>query len=208
MEKLLRGHASWRAAFAAGEADLLRRLAEQQAPAALYVGCSDSRVVPEQLTGASPGDLFVVRNVANAVPPFEHGNVSVGAALEYAVAVLGVPDVIVCGHSRCGGVKAVLDDPPVARTLPSLAEWLDGLAPAIRESVRAGLDEEAQWRVSVEANVLAQLRNLLTYPVVRDRFERQEIHLHGWVYDLAGARLSVYDAERERFVDAGDATPR
>lgn len=203
MQKLLRGHAHWREAFAAGEQELLRRMAEQQSPSALYVGCSDSRVIPERLTGARPGELFVVRNVANAVPPFEHSNVSVGAALEYAVEVLKVPDVIVCGHSRCGGVKAVLDEPPVVRTLPSLAQWLDGIAPAIKESVRPGLDEEAQWRVSVECNVLAQLRNLLTYPVVRDRFERGELHLHGWVYDLAGGGLSVYDAVAERFVEVG-----
>ncbi|MFZ5481940.1 MAG: carbonic anhydrase [Myxococcota bacterium] len=203
MQKLLEGHTSFRREYASGARDFLSRLAaEHQSPDALYVGCSDSRVVPELLTTSSPGDLFVVRNIANVVPPFDHADASVGAALEYAVNVLEVPHVIVCGHYGCGGVKAVLDHAPKVRKLPSLREWLDGIERSIDASRLEALDPDEQWRYSVEANVLAQLANLTTYPTLRERLEAEALRLHGWVYDLASQRITVYDAVGETFVDA------
>src|SRR5262245_11235372 len=108
-EHLIHGYARFRAEYFAGEREYLHRLAvEGQRPSALYVGCSDSRVIPELLTSSAPGELFVVRNVANQVPTLQHSDASVGAAVEYAVGYLRVRHVIVCGHYGCGGVKAVL----------------------------------------------------------------------------------------------------
>lgn len=207
MRDLLLGHASFRREYAAGAKEFLATLASQhQSPSALYVGCADSRVVPELLTSSSPGELFVVRNIANAVPPLAAKDASVGAALDYAVGVLGVGHIVVCGHYGCGGVKAVLDDHVAARKMPSLKEWLDGLAPAIRAVVNPHLDPEEQWRLAVEANVLAQMANLPTYGVVRDALDAGRLQLHGWVYDLHTAGLTVFDMAGERFVDAGGLT--
>ena len=109
-EALIRGHRKFRQEYANNEREFLKRLASKgQSPNALYIGCSDSRVVPELLTSSSPGEIFVLRNVANLVPVFDHPDSSVGAAIEYAVGHLQVPHIIVCGHYECGGVKAALD---------------------------------------------------------------------------------------------------
>ncbi len=203
MHALLRGHATFRREYAAGAKEFLTRLAsEHQSPDALYVGCADSRVVPELLTSSSPGDLFVVRNIANAVPPQRHADASVGAALEYAIAHLHVEHIIICGHYGCGGIKAVLDGHEKLRAHPSLYEWLDGIAPAIEASRLEMLDPEEQWRLSVEANVVQQLANLTTFEVVRERLDAEKLSLHGWVYDLHSGGVTVYDSVGERFVDA------
>jgi carbonic anhydrase len=203
MRQLLQGHASFRREYVAGARDFLSKLAsEHQSPSALYVGCSDSRVVPELLTTSSPGELFVVRNIANAVPPLSHADASVGAALDYAIEVLHVGHVVVCGHYGCGGVKAVLDGHGKLAALPSLHEWLGGLAPAILESRIEMVDPEEQWRAAVEANVVAQLANLTTFDAVRERLDSGKLELHGWVYDMANGHLHVYDSLGERFTDA------
>jgi carbonic anhydrase len=203
MHQLLRGHAEFRREYAEGARAFLSELASRhQSPAALYVGCADSRVVPELLTSSSPGELFVVRNIANAVPPLRAKDASVGAALDYAVAALHVQHIIVCGHYGCGGVKAVLSPTIDRAAMPSLAEWLDGITPGIEAARNEHLDPEEQWRTAVEANVIAQLANLPSYGVVRERLEAGALHLHGWVYDLGTGGMTVYDAVGERFVDA------
>ncbi len=203
MRKLLDGHATFRREYVAGARDFLRTLAsEHQSPSAMYIGCSDSRVVPELLTTSAPGELFVVRNIANAAPPLQDRDASVGAALDYAIEVLHVEHVIVCGHYGCGGVKAVLDGHHALRRHPSLHEWLDHLAPPILASRLALVDPEEQWRAAVEANVVQQLANLSTFASVRGHLESGKLQLHGWVYDLHTGGVSVYDEAGERFVDA------
>lgn len=203
MKSLLRGHAAFRREYAAGARQFLTDLASRhQSPSALYVGCADSRVVPELLTSSAPGELFVVRNIANCVPPLAARDASVGAALDYAVAALEVGHIVVCGHYGCGGVKAVLEPHIDRRALPSLAEWLDGLAEPIEAVRNAMLDADEQWRLAVEANVVAQLQNLPSYSVVRERLDAGRLQLHGWVYDLHSASITVYDAVGERFVPA------
>lgn len=203
MQKFLEGHATFRREFAAGASAFLKQLADHhQSPAALYVGCSDSRVVPELLTSSAPGELFVVRNIANAVPTFAHADASVGAALEYGVEALHVQHIVVCGHYGCGGVKAALDRPALLGKLPSLREWVDNLTGPIAAADLPELDAEERWRHAVEVNVLAQLANLSTYPVLRGPLQAETVHLHGWVYDLATGGVSVYDAVGERWIDA------
>lgn len=203
IDKFLRGHVELRRSFLAGEREFLRRLAsEGQSPDTMYVGCSDSRVVPEILTASSPGEIFVVRNVANVVPPFEHAATSVGAAVEYAVTYLHVANVIVCGHYGCGGVRALIDGADL-RGCPSLREWLEGARPAI-ERTDSALDPEARWRAAVEQNVLLQLGHLPTYPAVAEALGRGALALHGWVYDLYSLELRVYDVTSEAFLPVGD----
>lgn len=206
-EALIRGHRRFRAEYAAGEREFLERLASKgQSPDALFIGCSDSRVVPELLTSSSPGQLFVLRNVANLVPVFADPDSSVGAAIEYAVSHLRVPHVIVCGHYECGGVKAALDGLDKVRALPSLFEWL-GEVRAAAESVDPDLPPEARWRRAVEESVVFQLGNLASYAAVSTALAEGLLRIHGWVYDLRTGGLSVYDAGKHAFVPAGDLLP-
>lgn len=200
MHKLLTGHATFRREFVAGSREFLDRLASQhQSPDALFIGCADSRVVPELLTSSSPGDLFVVRNVANLVPPAARADSCVGAALEYAVQALGIRHIVVCGHYGCGGVKAMIRGVDGAR-MPELEAWLKDAAilnAAARSSAYA--DEQTHWQRAVEENVLDQLANLPSYPCVKALLDAGELTLHGWVYDLRGD-LGVYDHAQQRFV--------
>ena len=199
---LLSGHAHFRAEYFVREESFLRDLAENgQTPSALYIGCSDSRVIPELLTAAAPGELFVVRNVANLVPTFENGMVSVGAAIEYAVAKLRVQHLILCGHYGCGGIRATLDGLDTVADLPTLHTWLHGALPAAQRAraIITGDDDEL-FRVAVEENVLEQMDNIITYPAMERALARKELVLHGWIYDIGDAQLHVYDAEQEEFV--------
>jgi len=183
-DALLRGHRKFRQEYAGNERGFLERLASKgQSPDALYIGCSDSRVVPELLTSSSPGELFVLRNIANRVPPFADPDSSVGAAIEYAVGHLHVPHVIVCGHYGCGGVKAALDGLEKVRELPSLFEWL-GEVRAAAENVDPALEPAQRWRRAVEESVVFQLGNLASYSAVASALAAGKLQIHGWVYDL------------------------
>lgn len=200
---LLSGHARFRAEYFAHERDFLRQLAtDGQRPSALYVGCSDSRIIPELLTTSSPGELFVVRNIANVVPTLPHPDSSVGAAIDYAVEVLEVPHIIVCGHDGCGGVKATLDGIEKLKQLPSLHEWLGCIVPAAEAARKLvpGANATELLRTAVEENVLGSMEAMLSFPAVEQRVRSGAITLHGWVFDLAAGALRVYDAKTEEFV--------
>lgn len=202
---LLSGHARFRRDYFEHEADFLQALARDgQHPSALYIGCSDSRVVPELLTTSRPGELFVVRNIANVVPAFDHADASVGAALEYAVGVLEIPHIIVCGHDQCGGVKAALDGVDKLIGFSSLHEWVTEVGPAAARAreLEHG-DAAALLRCAVEENVLYSMENLTTYPIVAAALANHRLELHGWVFDLEAGELRVYDARVEEFVEAG-----
>lgn len=202
-ETFLSRHHAFASKFSRSEGDFLRRLAGgKQSPSALYVGCSDSRVVPELLTQCAPGELFVVRNVANLVPPLEHADSSVGAALEYAVGKLHVPHIIVCGHDGCGGIAAIVEGRDAVRSLPSLYEWLGGAERGISAmlSSDAGLELDQRVRCAVEANVIVQLENLYTFPLVKEAIASDRLELHGWVYEMGTLGLRVFDAATGRFL--------
>lgn len=203
---LLSGHARFRSEYFSEEADFLRSLARDgQNPSALYIGCCDSRVVPELLTTSRPGELFVVRNIANVVPAFDHADASVGAAIEYSVSVLGVDHVIVCGHDLCGGVKAALDGVDKLHGHPSLHEWVKQIeAPAATaRAIEKSNDPKQLLRTAVEENVLESMDHLITYPAIAAALSAHKIALHGWVFDIDAGTLRVYDVTREEFVDAG-----
>jgi carbonic anhydrase len=155
-----------------------RLVAEGQKPSTLFVGCSDSRVVPDLLTSALPGDLFVLRNVGNLVPPFEpdagfHGT---SAGIEFATLVLGVKDIIICGHSHCGAIRALYT--PLTTDAPHINRWLELARPAM---VEAPLSDESLRQTEMRSIVL-QLERLLSFPMVRERVERGDLCLHGWYY--------------------------
>ncbi len=191
-----------RAAQAAfvSEWSLMERLArEGQSPSVLFIGCSDSRVMPSRVLGARPGDVFVMRNVANVVPPADAGESAVGAAIEYAVLHLKVSHIVICGHLDCGGVHA-LDKDIDPSSEPSIARWLEYAHPALRD-IPSDLDGEDRHRALVEANVRLQLRHLLTYPCVAEAVRKGMLTLHGWIYEIGTGRLWRYSEENERFVE-------
>jgi carbonic anhydrase len=171
-----------------------------QHPSTLFIGCSDSRLVPYLLTGAGPGELFMVRNVGALVPPCgcgeHHGT---AAAIEFAVLQLKVRHIVVCGHSHCGAIRALYDDLPAEAR--NLAAWLD-LARAAALPVRP--TPEALRRTEQRAVVL-QLERLMDYRIVRERVERGELSLHGWHYVIEDGEVHVFDLAQGGFVPASRA---
>lgn len=180
-----------------------RLIDEGQSPEVLFIGCDDSRIIPDAITGAKPGDLFVMRNVANVIPPYGTGDHAVGATLEYAVRHLHVKHIIVCGHTDCGGTKA-LDTRLDRLAEPHLARWIEYARPAQTQVDARGVDPDARHRTIVEQNVLLQLDNLRTYDPVRRGLSANELTLHGWVYDLSTGRIGFWDAKADRFVDENE----
>ena len=172
--------------------DLFRELATGQQPEALLITCSDSRVAPDLIVQAKPGDVFVCRNAGNIAPPYSDVTGGVTATIEYAVSVLNVRHIIVCGHSDCGAMKALLH-PEKLQGLPSVKSWLHHASRAevvVREN-HPDLDEKARLDALIEENVLAQLDNLRTHPCVASRLKSGALTLHGWVYDIESGQIRV-----------------
>ncbi|ADB49181.1 carbonic anhydrase [Conexibacter woesei] len=184
---------------------LMERLAvEGQRPQIALVSCSDSRVLPEMFTQAAPGDIFLVRNAGNIVPAATVANGAPGeaASLEFAVEVLGVRDVVVCGHTHCGAVDAILNPETIAG-LPNLERWLlssQETGRIVRE--RYGhLEGDSLMRVAVAEHVLVQLEHLRALPFIARRLEEPDFAIHGWVYDIVTGEVVVYDVDAGRFRD-------
>jgi len=196
--KLLTGHYQFKQRFI-DERKIFVKLAEEgQSSQVLWIGCSDSRVIPEQITGVGPGELFVVRNVANVVPPFGMSEVSVGAAIEYAVLHLCVSHVVICGHSQCGGIKA-LESPVDLACEPHTARWIELARPAYARVEASSVPREARHLETIKANVLLQLGNLRTYNCVREATKAGRLALHAWVLDLHTGDLLGYDEEAKQW---------
>ena len=193
-ERLTGGVERFRKVARARHRELFKRLASGQAPHTMFIACSDSRISPLLMTSAEPGEVFVHRNVGNIVPPTgTDGMPAEGAGVEYAVGVLKVKQIVVCGHSGCGAMAAIRDGIPPG--LPSAARWL-GHASHVQLRVPAHASGDALAR----ANVLLQLENLRSYDIVREAVERGELTLHGWYYDIDGPEIEAWDAERGAFV--------
>jgi len=191
-EKLISGHRRFREKFDS-EHEVFERLAEEgQNPKVLWIGCSDSRVVPELITGADPGELFDVRNIANIVPPAPTIACATGAAIEYAVLHLEVSHIVVCGHTDCGGIKA-LEAPPPAQSEPHIASWLELAEPARQQVLALRLPSEEIYLETIKANVLLQSENLRTYPCVVERERQGALSIHSWLYDLHTGEISEFD---------------
>ena len=172
-----------------------------QAPKALMISCADSRVVPEQIMQAEPGDLFVCRNAGNMVPPYATMNGGVTSTVEYAVAALGVRDVIVCGHSDCGAMKA-LGDPTGLETMPNVAAWLRHGAAAehIVSTCHGNLEGKERVRAITLENIIAQIGHLRTHPAVAAAIARGEMTLHAWFVDIHAGQVLGLDGETGEFV--------
>src|ERR1700760_2430607 len=180
-------------------------LALTQTPDALFVTCSDSRVVPDLLASTEPGDLFTMRNVGNLVPPATAEGISIGdlseaSAIEYAVLILKVANIVVCGHSECGAMKAVLAS-STHQEAPNLAKWLNhAYGAAFRLEHEGALDPELKPHDQLsQLNVLVQLEHLMTYPVVRERVHAGRLRLSGWWFNIADGTMMAYERETRAF---------
>lgn len=192
------------------ESALYNRLASDgQSPKALMISCADSRIVPEHIMQAAPGDLFVCRNAGNIVPPHSSQLGGVTATVEYAVMVLGVRDIIVCGHSDCGAMKALATEADLT-TMPNVAAWLRHSHAAQKvcsESYPADLDMADKIRNVTLENIVVQLAHLRTHPSVASGIARGEIALHGWFVDIHAGMVLGLDGETGRFLPLREDQP-
>ncbi len=182
---------------------LFNTLRKGQSPKAMLIGCSDSRVDPAILTDCAPGDLFIVRNVANLVPPCEPdaGHHGVSAALEYAVCHLEVEHIIVMGHSQCGGIRGLLDGVCGCGEHSFIGNWV-GIAEDAKQKVLSELPDkpaEVQGHACERASILLSIENLMTFPWIRQRVEEGRLTLHGWYFDLQAGTLSGYSPDSGTF---------
>jgi carbonic anhydrase len=200
MKNLLEGYLRFRKDVFPERKDHFHLLAEGQAPEVLFITCADSRIVPDLILQTEPGDLFIARNVGNVVPPFGEMAGGISATIEYAIAVLRVKHVIICGHSDCGAVKAVLDKKDTTR-LPITHKWLRYVEAAwkYREPGDPMGDEKAQHTTLIRANVIAQLTNLKTHTEVAAGLAKRNLQVHAWYYDILTGAIEAYDQQARKF---------
>jgi carbonic anhydrase len=204
LDRLVYGVEKFSQQMSSGYEGLFKKLEKSQKPFALFITCSDSRINPNLITSTDPGELFVVRNVGNIVPLFGSDETPAeGAAIEYALAVLGVKHVIVCGHSGCGAMQEVLSgdifNPPKSETFPSISAWLKQVEP-----LRSQISTETSNRQVGELNVLSQIENLKSYPIVSTLLAEKRVQLHAWFYEIGKAQLATWDEETQMFVTIGE----
>jgi carbonic anhydrase len=195
--KFLAGIANFQQQHFGENPELASTLASGQKPQALLIGCCDSRVDPALLTDSAPGDLFILRNIANLVPPYQknddyHG---VSSTIEYAVCLLEVSDIIVLGHSNCGGIKALMEAEGGKPTGEFIGNWVS-IASAARDKVIKEMPDAPAEKKNLACEkeaILVSLKNLMSFPWVRERVATGQLSLHGWHYDIADGRLQYYN---------------
>jgi carbonic anhydrase len=210
MQKLVTGVHKFQQEVFGGQRDLFAELAERQTPHTLFITCSDSRINPNLLTQTAPGEIFILRNAGNIIPSWGSPLGGEAATIEFAIVGLGIEHVVVCGHSNCGAMKAVLD-PSVTEGMPALRKWL-AHAEATRQIVGTNYKERSKEEllsVATQENVLVQLENLRTHPAVAARLASGKLHLHGWVYKIGTGEVFGYDPEEGQYRPLGevDSTP-
>ncbi len=183
--------------------DLFSQLKQFQEPHTLFITCSDSRVVPELITNTLPGELFVVRNIANLVPPYgetqEH--VAITSAIEYALKVLKVKNIVVCGHSNCGGCASIHVSDAVTHEIPHTKKWLEltqNVKQRVLEELRNNDENVKEWLTEL-INIIEQIKHLLTYPWIEEKYHKKEIDIFGWYYVIETGEVFIYNNENGEF---------
>ena len=201
MEKLVNGIIDFQNGDFKSREALFAELANGQSPEVLFITCADSRIDPGLITQTEPGELFVCRNAGNIVPP--HAKISGGtvASIEYAVAVLGVKHIVVCGHTDCGAMKGALN-PKGLDALPHVQNWLEHSRGAVEVvEAKRGKATADELLMVIEENVLLQLQHLRTHPAVASALAAGEVELHGWVYHIGNGMVTCHDESADAFVD-------
>ena len=200
MEKVISGIVQFQESSFKEHQSLFSELATGQSPEVLFVTCADSRIDPNLVTQTRPGDLFICRNAGNIVPPHTRQAGGVTASIEYAVAVLGVQDIVVCGHTDCGAMKGAMNLDAVA-DLPHVRDWLEHSRAAVEVAHSHHHDSKGDELLAVtEQNVLLQLQHLRTHPAVAAKIAKGEVGLHGWVYHIETGDVTCYDETEQKFV--------
>jgi carbonic anhydrase len=209
VESILRGLKRFQKHVYPKHRDLFQKLALGQRPEALFITCADSRIDPCMLTQTKPGKLFICRVIGNIVPRYPKTIGGVSATIEYAVGVLGVADVIVCGHTDCGVMKGVLN-PKALEPLSNVTAWLRHAQPARRAAAKSKrrLAAPEFLLALTERNVAEQLKNLRTHPTVAARLRQGNLRLHGWVYHIGQGIVTAYDPGRNRFFPIRASKPQ
>jgi carbonic anhydrase len=206
MKKLINGIVEFRRNVQKDYREAFGKLAVGQSPDTLFIACSDSRVVPNTFASTNPGDLFVLRNVGNLVPPCDHRGVSISdeseaAAIEFSILNLKIKDIIVCGHSECGAMRALIEE-RTKLSPPNLKSWLrhgDEALFKLRKGTTLDSNLEIHNQLS-QLNVLQQMEHISTYPDVRQRLEEGNLKIHGWWFDIAHADVYAYDSDLNKFI--------
>jgi carbonic anhydrase len=210
IDRLKEGFRTFRETYYVENRALFDKLARGgQAPRVMLIGCADSRVDPLLITKAEPGDLFIVRNVANLVPPYapDGKHHATSAAIEFAVRGLQVEHIIVMGHAQCGGVRALLEGVPLnGATDDFIAAWISIAERARTQALQGKLPAEGRLRRAEHETVQVSLDNLMTFPWIRERVDAGRLALHGWYFDLTEGKLEIFDRATRRFreVEAAD----
>lgn len=202
MKKLISGLRDFRNSYVSTHLELFDQLSEGQNPSVLFITCSDSRLAPSLMTNTDLGDLFVIRNAGNIIPPFGAANGGEGAAIEYAIHALGIEQIVVCGHSHCGAMKGLLQIGKLEEQMPLVYDWLRH-ADATRRLVAdnyADYEGEELLEITIAENVLTQIENLKTYPVVRSKIYQGKLQIYGWVYYIETGEVLAYDPETRTYM--------
>jgi len=204
LEEYAEGNQLFRSYFKKNKESLLNLVKNGQSPKALFIGCSDSRVIPDLMVQTNPGDLFVIRNVGNFVPPYKpdvdfH---STASGIEYAVSVLNVKEIIICGHTHCGACAHLYED-IIDPSLIHTKKWLE-LGESAKQtallSLGANADKDELLRLTEKLSIIKQIENILTYPKVKKRFENDDLYIHGWYYNIETGSIDYYNAETYEFL--------
>ena len=200
MQHIVEGFLNFQKEIFPKQKELFHSLASSQNPKALFISCSDSRLVPELVTQQDPGQLFVIRNAGNIIPSFGPEPGGVSATIEYAVEVLGISDIVICGHSNCGAMKAIASCQCLDH-MPAVAHWLrytDAAKAVVNKKTYA--TEEEKVNAMVRENIIAQLHNIKTHPCVAVGLRDNTLRLHGWVYDIENGVIHALDKDTKDFV--------
>lgn len=202
MKKLIRGLDKFRQTYVNTHQELLEQLSHGQKPRVLFVTCSDSRVDPNLITNTDIGELFVIRNAGNIIPPYGAANGGEGGTIEYAISALGIEQVVICGHSNCGAMKGLLKLNKLQQDMPLVYDWLKHA-----ESTRRLVTENYPHykgkdlvEILVAENVLIQIENLKTYPVVRARLHQGRLKIYAWIYNIETGKVLAYDAHTHTYI--------
>jgi carbonic anhydrase len=209
MKKLLAGIRRFQTGYFAAHREFFETLAKGQKPNALFITCSDSRISPSLITDSRPGEIFMIRNAGNMMPSYEQarsGFSGEAATLQYAIEVLQVQHIIICGHTDCGAVKALMAPPEDLQHLDIVKFWIDQAA-HLREIIDekfSHLDEGERHIAAIEQNVLIQLEDMLTFPFIKRRLAAGRLMVHGWVYHIGDGQITAYDPDHDKFVSVHD----
>lgn len=202
MQELIKGLREFQSTDFVAKRDLFEKLSHGQHPRVLFITCSDSRIDPNLITQSDVGELFVIRNAGNIVPPFGATNGGEGATIEYAINALGIQHVIICGHSHCGAMKGLLKLETLEHEMPLVYNWLK-YCEATRRLIQDAYGDregEALLEVTTAENVLTQIENLRTYPIVHSKLHQGKLAIHGWIYEIETGEVLAYDGDTHSFL--------